>query len=184
MQLGGTPYPVFKGRRDTRVSKAADVAGNLPSPADGVDNLLALFIAKGLDINDLIALSGNMTLVLAQTNTTDLYFCCLNLLLLHVIELYICELGQWEFLIVFILGPISLFVKANVEHNVIQPRVSLFFLKFGHLDHLTLIILCVHIHISLVDNINNLHQSNMGDPKSKCTLMQASKVVLENIVPL
>lgn len=56
------------------MSKASDVAGNLPSPADGVDNLLALFIAKGLDINDLVALSGNMTLVLAQTNTTNFVF--------------------------------------------------------------------------------------------------------------
>jgi len=74
LQLGGTPYPVLKGRRDSRVSKAADVVGNLPSPADGVDNLLALFIAKGLDINDLVALSGNITLVLIQTNTTNFSF--------------------------------------------------------------------------------------------------------------
>lgn len=58
---------MLKGRRDSQVSKATDVAGNLPSPAAGVDNLLALFIAKGLDINDLVALSGNMTLVPRNT---------------------------------------------------------------------------------------------------------------------
>lgn len=58
---------MLKGRRDSRLSKATDVAGNLPSPAAGVDNLLALFIAKGLDINDLVALSGNMTLVPRNT---------------------------------------------------------------------------------------------------------------------
>ena len=63
---------MLKGRRDSRLSKATDVAGNLPSPAAGVDNLLALFIAKGLDINDLVALSGNMTLV--PKNTQPIFF--------------------------------------------------------------------------------------------------------------
>lgn len=51
-------WDVLTGRKDGRVSLLSDVNGNLPSPFSDFPTLQNLFSNKGLDINDLVALSG------------------------------------------------------------------------------------------------------------------------------
>ncbi|KAK6117336.1 hypothetical protein DH2020_048927 [Rehmannia glutinosa] len=55
-------WDVVTGRRDGRVSLFSNVAGNLPSPFSDFATLLKVFSSKGLDINDLVALSGAHTI--------------------------------------------------------------------------------------------------------------------------
>ncbi|KAM3208809.1 hypothetical protein ACQJBY_063471 [Aegilops geniculata] len=58
----GPFWPVALGRRDGRVSSATEASDELP-PASGYVPLLAkIFAAKGLDLNDLVVLSGAHTL--------------------------------------------------------------------------------------------------------------------------
>lgn len=59
--IGGPYYPVKKGRKDGRISKAWRVAGNLPLPTMNVDRLTALFGSKGLTQAEMITLSGAHT---------------------------------------------------------------------------------------------------------------------------
>ena len=47
-----------KGRRDGRVSNASRVKGNLPKAYLNVDIFLNNFVSKGLNISDMVALSG------------------------------------------------------------------------------------------------------------------------------
>ncbi|KAM6562263.1 hypothetical protein CsatB_022261 [Cannabis sativa] len=57
--LSGLPYyAVLGGRRDSRTSRSADVNGNLPLPTMSVEDLIALFASKGLNVEDLVVLSG------------------------------------------------------------------------------------------------------------------------------
>ncbi|KAL8510452.1 hypothetical protein ACS0TY_017315 [Phlomoides rotata] len=55
---GGPFYKVELGRRDGRVSTKDSVPNHLPSPRFTVDQLLSNFAANGLNITDLVALSG------------------------------------------------------------------------------------------------------------------------------
>ncbi|KAI3469458.1 hypothetical protein Pfo_026121 [Paulownia fortunei] len=55
-------WDVLTGRKDCRVSLLSDVTGNLPSPFSDFPTLQNLFSNKGLDINDLVALSGAHTI--------------------------------------------------------------------------------------------------------------------------
>lgn len=57
LQAGGTTYQVPTGRRDGRVSRAADV--NLPGPTMSVSEATSAFRAKGMSQNDLVTLLGN-----------------------------------------------------------------------------------------------------------------------------
>lgn len=59
--IGGPYYPVKKGRKDGRISKAWRVTGNLPLPTMNVDRLTALFGSKGLSQAEMITLSGAHT---------------------------------------------------------------------------------------------------------------------------
>lgn len=59
-------WPVFTGRKDGNVSLAAEVGVNLPSANANFTTLLAQFQIKGLEIDDLVTLSGKQ-------------FCFLNL---------------------------------------------------------------------------------------------------------
>ncbi|KAL0376514.1 UNVERIFIED_CONTAM: Peroxidase 24 [Sesamum calycinum] len=59
-------WDVLTGRRDGRVSLLSDVSGNLPSPSSDFPTLQNLFSNKGLDINDLVALSGAHTIGVAH----------------------------------------------------------------------------------------------------------------------
>ncbi|KAL6222553.1 hypothetical protein ACLB2K_005945 [Fragaria x ananassa] len=66
---GGPYWPVALGRRDgTTASK--DAANNdLPSPFEPLENITAKFTAKGLDMKDVVVLSGAHTIGFAQCFT-------------------------------------------------------------------------------------------------------------------
>ncbi|KAL8259444.1 hypothetical protein R6Q59_027397 [Mikania micrantha] len=56
---GGPYYPVKKGRWDGKQKpKASLVYSNIPHENSTVDNLLELFLSKGLTLNDMVVLSG------------------------------------------------------------------------------------------------------------------------------
>lgn len=55
--LSGPFWQVPLGRRDTLISRAENVQGNIPTSNLSVSQLLAIFTSKGLDIEDLVALS-------------------------------------------------------------------------------------------------------------------------------
>ncbi|KAJ0796266.1 putative peroxidase [Helianthus annuus] len=61
VQTGGTGWPVPLGRRDGLVSRAADTA-NLPAFNDPVSVQVRKFTDKGLNTQDLVALSGAHTI--------------------------------------------------------------------------------------------------------------------------
>ncbi|KAL8493373.1 hypothetical protein ACS0TY_024547 [Phlomoides rotata] len=55
---GGSFYQVELGRRDGRISTIASVQRILPGPGNTMDQLIATFSRFGLDVTDLVALSG------------------------------------------------------------------------------------------------------------------------------
>ncbi|KAK4767044.1 hypothetical protein SAY86_014795 [Trapa natans] len=55
---GGVYYPVPAGRRDGRVSLAADAAKNLPGSFFNVEQLKQNFARKGLSLEEVVTLSG------------------------------------------------------------------------------------------------------------------------------
>ncbi|KAL9997210.1 putative peroxidase [Helianthus debilis subsp. tardiflorus] len=57
----GPWWPVLKGRKDGRVSKANESI-NLPSPFSNVTTLIQSFAKRGLNVKDLVTLSGGHTL--------------------------------------------------------------------------------------------------------------------------
>ncbi|WOK95668.1 peroxidase 19 [Canna indica] len=59
---GGPDYAVKKGRKDSRVSLPHKVKANLPRPNSTVDDLIRLFVSKGLTTQDLVVLSGAHTI--------------------------------------------------------------------------------------------------------------------------
>ncbi|GLT59479.1 hypothetical protein SLA2020_322930 [Shorea laevis] len=58
---GGPFWNVLKGRKDGRVSRAAETI-NLPAPTFNVSQLIQSFAQRGLGVKDLVALSGGHTL--------------------------------------------------------------------------------------------------------------------------
>ncbi|CAN8251432.1 unnamed protein product [Cochlearia groenlandica] len=63
---GGPKYKVELGRRDSLVSTASSVNGNLPGPNDNVDKLNKLFAKNKLTQEDMIALSAAHTVGFAH----------------------------------------------------------------------------------------------------------------------
>ncbi|KAJ0487733.1 putative peroxidase [Helianthus annuus] len=57
----GPWWPVLKGRKDGRVSKANETI-NLPSPFSNATKLVKSFAKRGLNVKDLVTLSGGHTL--------------------------------------------------------------------------------------------------------------------------
>ncbi|XP_042056440.1 peroxidase 24-like [Salvia splendens] len=55
-------WDVLTGRKDGRVSLISNVNGNLPSAFSNFSTLQTIYSNKGLDINDLVALSGAHTI--------------------------------------------------------------------------------------------------------------------------
>ncbi|KAJ4716374.1 Peroxidase [Melia azedarach] len=68
--LSGGPYwPVQLGRRDGLTASETAANTELPSPLEPLDNITAKFLAKGLDIKDVVVLSGAHTIGFAQCFT-------------------------------------------------------------------------------------------------------------------
>ena len=62
-KVGGPFWPVLKGRKDGRISKASLVPGNLPAPTQSLDELTNLFARKGFTRDEMVILSGVAHLV-------------------------------------------------------------------------------------------------------------------------
>lgn len=61
MQSGGPYWSVLKGRKDGKISNASETI-NLPAPSFNVSQLIQSFANRGLQVKDLVALSGAHTL--------------------------------------------------------------------------------------------------------------------------
>ncbi|RLN04019.1 hypothetical protein C2845_PM13G25300 [Panicum miliaceum] len=68
-QFGRDLWDVQLGRRDGVVSRASEALASVPSPSDNFTALEARFAAKGLDVKDLVILSGAHTIGVAHCNT-------------------------------------------------------------------------------------------------------------------
>lgn len=60
VQFGRDLWDVQLGRRDGVVSRASEALASVPSPSDNFTALEARFAAKGLDVKDLVILSGEL----------------------------------------------------------------------------------------------------------------------------
>lgn len=57
-QSGGPSWRVLLGRRDGLISSAALAAAALPSPFEALDAIIQKFVNVGLNITDVVSLSG------------------------------------------------------------------------------------------------------------------------------
>ncbi|KAF4356133.1 hypothetical protein F8388_012283 [Cannabis sativa] len=62
LKVVGGDFPVLLGRKDSLVSKASSVEGNIPRPNQSMDQLIKIFARKGLTIYDMVALNGAHTI--------------------------------------------------------------------------------------------------------------------------
>ncbi|CAK9202064.1 unnamed protein product [Sphagnum troendelagicum] len=60
--VGGPAYPVLKGRRDSRISRAIDATEQLPTVNLTINQLNALFGSKGFSQHEMVTLSGGHTI--------------------------------------------------------------------------------------------------------------------------
>jgi peroxidase len=68
-QFGGRElWEVQLGRRDGVVSRAKEALADIPSPSDNFTALEASFGSKGLDVQDLVILSGTYSVVYYSIN--------------------------------------------------------------------------------------------------------------------
>ncbi|KAJ4867308.1 Peroxidase 31 [Raphanus sativus] len=56
--VGGPHYPVFLGRRDSRISKASLLADLLPLPSSPISKTIRQFESRGFSVQEMVALSG------------------------------------------------------------------------------------------------------------------------------
>ncbi|XP_017637563.1 peroxidase 56-like [Gossypium arboreum] len=62
-------WNVLTGRRDGTVSQASEALANLPSPFSNFSTLVQKFANKGLNVQDLVVLSGGHTIGVGHCNT-------------------------------------------------------------------------------------------------------------------
>ncbi|CAI0460647.1 unnamed protein product [Linum tenue] len=58
---GGPSWKVPTGRRDGLISRSSEALNNLPPPFGNINTLRTMFASQGLDLTDLVLLSGNAT---------------------------------------------------------------------------------------------------------------------------
>ncbi|EEC69412.1 hypothetical protein OsI_38572 [Oryza sativa Indica Group] len=68
VQFGRDLWDVQLGRRDGVVSLASEALANLPAPSDNFTTLESNFAGKGLDVKDLVILSGAHTIGVGHCN--------------------------------------------------------------------------------------------------------------------
>jgi peroxidase len=66
---GGKSWKVLLGRRDGLVANQAGANTSLPSPFEPLENITAKFVAVGLNLTDVVVLSGSHTIGLAKCAT-------------------------------------------------------------------------------------------------------------------
>ncbi|XP_050215903.1 peroxidase 59-like [Mercurialis annua] len=66
---GGPTWKVPLGRRDGVTANITEADNSLPSPFEGLDQIIAKFVAVGLNITDVVSLSGGHTIGLAKCAT-------------------------------------------------------------------------------------------------------------------
>lgn len=64
--MGGTSYEVLLGRRDSRTASFNDANANIPSPFSNFTQLVENFQSHGLNLEDLVVLSGGHTIGFAR----------------------------------------------------------------------------------------------------------------------
>ncbi|KAF3618792.1 Peroxidase 54 [Capsicum annuum] len=73
---GGPSWNVLLGRRDRRTANQAGANTSIPSSTEGLSNITAKFSAVGLNVTDLVALSGNPDPTLNTTYLANLRQIC------------------------------------------------------------------------------------------------------------
>lgn len=58
LQSGGPSWKVLLGRRDGLVANQSGANTNLPGPTESVANIATKFLAVGLNLTDVVSLSG------------------------------------------------------------------------------------------------------------------------------
>ncbi|CAL5394327.1 unnamed protein product [Camellia sinensis] len=66
---GGPTWRVPTGRRDGTVSNATEALNNIPAPTSNISTLQTKFAAKGLNLKDLVLLSGAHTIGVAHCSS-------------------------------------------------------------------------------------------------------------------
>ncbi|KAK9129612.1 hypothetical protein Sjap_010099 [Stephania japonica] len=66
---GGPFWSVTLGRRDSKTANQKAVTEQIPSPSESLENIIAKFTSKGLDVKDVVVLSGAHTIGFAQCAT-------------------------------------------------------------------------------------------------------------------
>ncbi|XP_021740467.1 peroxidase 3-like [Chenopodium quinoa] len=67
--VGGPWWPVTTGRRDGRISNASEALQDIPPPFSNFSSLQTIFASKGLDLKDLVLLSGAHTIGIAHCSS-------------------------------------------------------------------------------------------------------------------
>ncbi|XP_009586909.1 peroxidase 10-like [Nicotiana tomentosiformis] len=66
---GGPYWSVSLGRRDSLTASQSAANAQIPSPFEPLENITAKFVSKGLDVKDVVVLSGSHTIGFAQCFT-------------------------------------------------------------------------------------------------------------------
>ncbi|RAL41822.1 hypothetical protein DM860_009004 [Cuscuta australis] len=67
--IGGPSWNVLTGRRDGLFSNASEATNNIPAPTSNFTNLRTLFANQGLNLTDLVLLSGAHTIGLSHCSS-------------------------------------------------------------------------------------------------------------------